>query len=86
MLTKSITLLSMNALEIAKAVENVYFMAEVVRSKTNDTRTYIQVQDALSAGQLVTTLTDDQKAVWKMTLDNLVQTLEKAHTDCKNIR
>lgn len=86
MLTKSITLLSMNALEISRAVENVYFMAQVVKSKTNDTRTYIQVQEALSAGQLVTTLTEDQKAVWKMTLDNLVQTLDKAYNDCKNIR
>lgn len=68
MLTQSITLLSLNALEISKALEDVYFLAKVVKSKSGDTKDYIDAQDALSGGKVVMTLTDDQKELWQITL------------------
>lgn len=64
MLTQSITLLSLNALEISKALEDVYFLAKVVKSKTTDTKLYIEAQDALTNGAVLTELTADQKELW----------------------
>lgn len=85
MLTQSITLLSMNALEISKAVQDTYFLAKVVKAKSGDTKIYIEAQDALATG-VMTTLSDDQKELWKLTLQNLVQTLDQSAKSCTEIR
>jgi hypothetical protein len=85
LLTQSITLLSLNALEISKAVQDTYFLAKVVKAKSGDTKIYIEAQDALATG-VMTTLTDDQKELWKITLQNLVSTLNTTHTDIHKVR
>jgi len=85
LLTQSISLLSMNALEISNAVQDCYFLAKVVKAKSADTKIYIEAQDAIATG-VMTTLTDDQKELWKLTLQNLVQTLDQSAKSCKTIR
>lgn len=75
----------MNALEISKAVQDTYFLAKVVKAKSSDTKVYIEAQDALATGVL-TTLSDDQKELWKLTLENLVQTLDQSAKSCTEIR
>lgn len=76
----------MNALEISKAVQDTYFLAKVVKSKSGDTKTYIELQDALGGGKMVTELTSDQKELWELTLNNLVQTLDQSAKSCTEIR
>lgn len=48
LLTHSISALSLNAHDITKALEDVHFMARAVKSKSIDTKDYIQMQDELA--------------------------------------
>jgi len=77
----------MNALEISKALQDVYFMAKVVKAKTKTTKEYVEAQDALMMGKvIVTELSSDQKLIWKLTIENLVKTLDQSATSCTEIR
>jgi len=64
LLTHSISALSLNAYDITKALEDVHFMAREVKTKALDTKLYIELQDELSGGASMSTMTQDQLDLW----------------------
>lgn len=75
----------MNALDLSKALEEVYFLARTVKAKTADTKIYIESQDALAKGPMLV-LSADQKELWKITIENLVQTLDVSSKKCTELK
>lgn len=49
-----------------------------MKAKSEDTKTYIEAQDLLSKGKVLIKLTADQEELWKLTLENLVETLDES--------
>lgn len=47
-MTKSISALSLNAHDIAKAAEDVFYMAKDVKKKSGDTKKFILAQNELA--------------------------------------
>lgn len=76
----------MNAHDITKALEDVHFMARAVKSKSIDTKDYIEMQDELSGGKKLSTLSQDQLDLWELTLESLLDTLESSQTKTSDIR
>lgn len=60
-------------------------MARAVKSKSIDTKDYIEMQDELSTGK-IDTLSQDQLDLWELTLESLLDTLESAATKTHEIR
>ena len=58
-LTETIKDLSLTTLEITQSLEDLYFLSDMVKIKTEDTKAYIMMQDELTEGAAMTNLTDD---------------------------
>jgi len=86
LLTHSISALSLNAHDITKALEDVHFLARAVKSKSIDTKDYIEMQDELAGDAKLATLSQDQLDLWQLTLESLLDTLESAHAKTQAIR
>jgi len=86
LLTHSISALSMNAHDITKALEDVHFMAKAVKSKSTDTKDYIEMQDELAGESKLSTISPDQLDLWELTLESLLDTLETTHAKVNTIR
>jgi len=61
-------------------------MARAVKSKSIDTKDYIEMQDELSGGAKLSSLSQDQLDLWELTLESLLDTLESAQTKTSEIR
>jgi len=86
LLTQSISALSLNAHDITKALEDVHFLARAVKSKSIDTKDYIEMQDELAGGAKLSKMTQDQLDLWQLTLESLLDTLETSHKKTHEIR
>lgn len=86
LLTHSISALSLNAHDISKALEDVHFMARSVKSKSIDTKDYIELQDELAGESKSSTISPDQLDLWELTLESLLDTLETTHAKVNTIR
>jgi len=86
LLTQSISALSLNAHDITKALEDVHFLARAVKSKSIDTKDYIEMQDELAGGAKLSKMTQDQLDLWQLTLESLLDTLETSHAKTHEIR
>jgi len=61
-------------------------MAKSVKAKSIDTKDYIEMQDELSAGKKISTLSQDELDLWELSLESLLDTLESSHKQANEIR
>jgi hypothetical protein len=62
-------------------------MARAVKSKSIDTKDYIQMQDELAdPTKSIQSVSQDQMDLWELTLENLLDTLETSETKVREIR
>lgn len=61
-------------------------MAKSVKAKSVDTKDYIEMQDELSGGKKISTLSQDELDLWELSLESLLDTLETSQKQANAIR
>jgi len=86
LLTQSISALSLAAYDISEALEDVHFMAREVKTRSERTKEYIEIQEQLSGGKILTEISQDQLDLWELTLVTLLDNLERTYARTTEIR